>query len=83
MVMTCINRFRVMVHLVPLQESDAFTIANKFLSIVGSQHGLLECIVSNHDPRFCGHFWDDLMSLLDIILTFSMDSHLQTDRMAG
>ena len=55
-------RFSKMVQLVPLQESDAHTIADKFLSIVVSQHGLPEYIISNHDPHFCGHFWDELLS---------------------
>ena len=38
--------------------------------------------MSNQDPQFCGHFWDDLVSLLDMILTFSMASHPQIDRIA-
>ena len=71
-----------MVQLVPLQESDACTIADKFLSMVVSQHGLPECIMSGHDPHFCCHFWDDLMSFLNITLTFSMALHPQTDEMA-
>ena len=82
MVMICINRLIKMVQLVPLQESDACTIADKFLSMVDSQHGLPECITSNCDPCFCGHFWDELISLLDMILTFSMASHPQTDGIA-
>ena len=82
MVMTCINRFSKIVQLVPLWESDAQTIADKFLSMVVSQHGLPECIMSDHDPRFCGHFWEELMSLLDMMLTFSTASHPQTDGMA-
>ena len=74
MVMTCVDRFSKMVQLVPLRESDARTIADKFLSTVVSQHGLAECITSDRDPRFCGHFWEELMSLLDTKLTFSMAS---------
>ena len=65
-----------------MQESDAQTVADKFLSMVVSQHGLPEYIMSDRDPRFCGHFWEDLMSLLDITLTFSMALHPQTDGMA-
>ena len=80
--MMCIERFSKIVQLVPLWESDARTVADKFLSMVVSQHGLPECITSNHDPRFCGHFWEELMSLLDMTLTFSMASHPQTDGMA-
>ena len=82
MVMTCVDRFSKMVQLVLLQESDARTIADRFLSMVVSQHGLPECIMSNHDLHFHGHFWEELMSLLDTTLTFSMASHPQTDGMA-
>ena len=82
MVMICIDRFSKMVQLVPLQESDACTIANKFLSMVVSQHELPECITSNCDPNFYGHFWEELIPLLDTTLTFTMASHPQTDRMA-
>ena len=56
MVMTCINRFSKVVQLVLFQESDACTIADKFLIMVVSQHGLLGCITSYHDPRYHGHF---------------------------
>ena len=38
--------------------------------------------MSDCDPCFCGHFWDELMSILDITLIFSMALHPQTDRMA-
>ena len=82
MVMTCVDRFNKMVQLVSLRESDARTVADKFLSTVVSQHGLPKCITSDHDPCFCGHFWEELMSLLDTMLTFSMASHPQTDGIA-
>ena len=82
MVMTCIDRFSKIVQLVPLWESETRTVAGKFLSTVVSQHGLSECIMSNHDPRFHGHFWEELMSLLDMTLAFSTASHPQTDGMA-
>ena len=82
MVMTCIDRFNKIVQLVPLWESDACTIADRFLSMVVSQHRLPECITSDYDSRFHGYFWEELMSLLDMTLTFNMVSHPQTDRMA-
>ena len=68
-----------MVQLVPLQESNALTIANKVLNYMVSQHGLLECITNDCDPGFCGHFWDELMFLLDTMLMFTMALHHQTD----
>ena len=71
-----------MLQLVLLQKSDACTIADKFLSMLVNQHGLLEHIMSNCDPCFCGHYWGELMSLLDMALIFSMVSHPQTDRIA-
>ena len=82
MVMTCIDRFSKIVQLVPLWECDAHTVADKFLSTVVTQQGLLECITSERDPCFHGHFWEKLMSLLDMMLVFSMASHPQTDGMA-
>ena len=50
MEMKCIERFNKMVQVVLLQESDACTITDGFLSIGVIQHGLLECIMSDHDP---------------------------------
>ena len=82
MVMTCINQFSKIVQLVPLGESNACTIADRFLSMVVGQHGLLECIISDHDPHFFGHFWDELISLLDMTITFSIALHPQTDEIA-
>ena len=82
MVMTCINRFSTIVQLVPLQESETHTIADKFLSLVVSQPRLPECITNDHNPHFCGHFWDYLMSLQDMTLIFSITLHPETDRMA-
>ena len=71
-----------MVKLVLLQESNAHTMADRFLSMVVSQHRLPEYIMSKHDPHLHSHFWDELLSLLDIIFTLSMDSHPHTNRMA-
>ena len=50
-------------------------MAEKVLSVVISQYGLPMYITSDHDPQFCDHFWDELKSLLDIKLNFTMDSH--------
>ena len=82
MVIKCIYRFNKMVQLELLLESDAYIVADKFLSMVVSEHGLPECIMSDCDPHFCGHFWEELISLWDMTLTFSMALHPQTDGMA-
>ena len=55
-------------------------MADKFLSTVVNQNGLPECIISEPDPHFYGHFWDEFISLLDTTQTFSTASHPQTDR---
>ena len=57
-------------------------MAEKFLSMVISQYRLPECIISDFDYSFHGHFWDELISLLNITLIFSMVSYPQTDRIA-
>ena len=57
-------------------------MADKFLSIVASQHRLPEYITSDYDPHFHGHFWDELISLLDMKLTFIIALHPQTDGIA-
>ena len=57
-------------------------MADRFLSTVVSQHSLPECTISNHDPHFCGHFWDELLFLLDITLTLNTALHPQADGMA-
>ena len=56
-------------------------MAEKFLSTVVSQYALPECIVSDYDPQFSGHFWDELMSLQDMTLTFGATYHPQTNGM--
>ena len=82
MVMTCINCFSKMLQLVSLQESDACTMADRFLNMVVSQYKLPRHIISDCDPRFHSNFWDKLMPSLNIILTFSMALQPQTDGMA-
>ena len=61
-----------MVKLLPFCKSDACTMVGKFLNMVVSQHGLQDCIIIDYDTQFLGHFWDELMSLLDTTLTFGM-----------
>ena len=80
--MTCINHFSKTVWLVPLWESGTQTVADKFLSTVDIQCRLPLCILSDHDPRLCGHYWDDLVSLVDQKPTFSIALHPQTDGIA-
>ena len=57
-------------------------MADKFLNIIVSDQRLPEYIISNCDPCFFSHFWNELISLLDMTLTFSMNLHPQSDGMA-
>ena len=51
-IMTCIDRFSKIVVLIPLHETDAQTVANRFLAEVVSHHGLTVTIISDRSPRF-------------------------------
>ena len=82
MVIACVDYFIKMVQLMLLQESNTQTMANMFLSTVVSYCGLLDFITSDHDPRFFGHFWNELMSLFDTTFKFSTASQPQIDRIA-
>ena len=57
-------------------------MVDKFLSMVVSQYEFPKCIISGHDCQICGHFWDELMPLLEITLTFSMALHPHTNSIA-
>ena len=54
-------------------------MAEKFLSMLVSQHKLLKCITNDYDSQFCIHFWDELINLLFTTLTFSIALHPQTN----
>ena len=80
--MICIDNFSNMVQLIPFHKSDASTMADKFLSTVVRQHRLPEFIMINFDPQFCGHLWDGLIALLDMVFTFSIALYPQNSRIA-
>ena len=50
-------------------------MADKFPGTVVSRCSLLKGIMSDYDPRFYGHFWDELMPPLDTTLMFNMASY--------
>ena len=56
MVITCVDYFNKIVQLVLLQEFDARTMADRFLSMVASKHRLLDYITNGYNPRFCSDF---------------------------
>ena len=56
-------------------------MVDKLLTTMVRQYDLPECVASDCDLQFCGHFWNKLMSLLDTVFTFSIASDPQTDGM--
>ena len=80
--MICVDQFSKIVVLIPLYETDAQTVASRFLAEVMSHHGLPATIISDRDPIFQGSFWKELMASLNTSLSFSTASYLKIDRMA-
>ena len=74
-IMMYVDQFSKMLMLVPLHETDARTIASRFLTEAMSHHGLPLTIISDRDPRFQESFWKELMTNLNTSLSFSTASH--------
>ena len=74
-IMICVDCFSKKVNLIPLQESNAGTVASRFLEEVISHHRLPVTIISDRDPRFQGNFWEELIKKLNNSLLFSTATH--------
>ena len=59
--MTVVDSFSKMAIFVPLDKTDAVSVAKKFFSSVVAQFGLPRVLVSDRDPRFTGNFWRTLL----------------------
>ena len=57
----------------------ASAIANLFMEIVGKLHGMSRSLVSNRDPLFVSHFWQELFKLSETKLRMSFAYHPQSD----
>jgi transposase InsO family protein len=67
-------------HLIPLSHPfKASEVAQVFLDSIYKLHGLPKAIVTDRDPIFTSHFWQELMMKLGITLNFSTAYHPQTD----
>jgi RNase H-like domain found in reverse transcriptase/Reverse transcriptase (RNA-dependent DNA polymerase)/Integrase zinc binding domain len=58
---------------------DALGAANLYLQHVYTRFGLPEKIISNRDPRFASHLYQELGRLLGVKLAMSTTYHPQTD----
>lgn len=50
-----------------------------FMDIVGKFHGMPRSLISDRDPLFMSHFWQDLFRLSGTTLRMSSAYHPQTD----
>ena len=57
----------------------ASELASSFVHTVVRAHGVPEEIISDRDPRFTAHFYDELTKLMGITLRMSTARHPQTD----
>ena len=79
-ILMIVNRFSKMTHLIPLKGTAiAAEVAQLFHEHVWKLHSLPRSIVSDQDPKFTGHFWQKLMTLLGTKLRMSTSFHPQTD----
>jgi len=79
-ILTIVNRFSKYTHFIPLGHPyTASSIARAFFHDIVRLHGFPDSIVSNRDPVFAGHVWQDLFCQLSVQLRMSMAFHPQTD----
>ena len=75
-------RLSKMAHFIALPtqaEVPTRELAKMFAKEVWRLHGLPAEIVSDRDPKFMSHLWQDLMDHLDVQLSMSTTAHAQTD----
>lgn len=79
-VLVIFDRFSKGVHLgsLPAQHT-AFEVARLFMEISGKIHGPPRILVSDRDPLFISHFWQELFKLSGTTLKMSTAYHPQTD----
>ncbi|NJI21328.1 DDE-type integrase/transposase/recombinase, partial [Aeromonas veronii] len=79
-VVVFVDRFSKMVHLAAVPaEVTAKQTARLFVDMVFKHHGMPTDIVSDRDPRFTAHLWQEVFTLLGSQLSMSTADHPQTD----
>uniref|UniRef100_A0A3Q3APQ7 Gypsy retrotransposon integrase-like protein 1 n=1 Tax=Kryptolebias marmoratus TaxID=37003 RepID=A0A3Q3APQ7_KRYMA len=79
-ILTNIDRFSKMVHLVPLKKlPTSKELADIMAREVFRLHGIPKDIVSDRGPQFISKFWREFCNLLDISTSLSSGFHPQTD----
>jgi hypothetical protein len=79
-ILTVVDRFSKYAHFIPLGHPYMVSsVARAFFNDIVRLHGFLESIVSDRDPVFIGHVWQDLFKMAGVQLRMSIAFHPQTD----
>ncbi|XP_037833532.1 uncharacterized protein LOC112450623 isoform X7 [Kryptolebias marmoratus] len=79
-ILTIVDRFSKMVHLVPLKKlPSSKEMAGIMAKEVFRLHGIPKDIVSDRGPQFVSRFWREFCKLLGISVSLSSGFHPQTD----
>ncbi|XP_075663135.1 uncharacterized protein LOC142632652 [Castanea sativa] len=79
-VLVVVDRLTKFVHFVPLSHPyTAAKVASLYLQYIYKLHGMLASIMSDRNPIFISHFWQELMKLQGIQLVISLAYHPQSD----
>ena len=79
-ILIVIDCLRKMAHFIPtMDQVTAKETAELFLQNIFRYHSLLDNIVSDRDPRFTSHFWENLHKILGMKLLMSTAEHPQTN----
>ena len=80
MVLVVVYRLTKFVHFIPLfHPYTAAKVANLYLQHDFKLHGMPASIVSDKDPVFNSHFWQELMRLQGVQLAMSSTYHSRLD----
>ena len=82
-VMVVVYKFTKFVHFVALSHPYTTSkVAALYMQHVFKLHGMPTTIVSDRDPIFTSHFWQELLKFQGIQLAMSLDYHPQIDGQA-
>lgn len=80
---TWIHKLSHCVHFLPSRETDTTEDAARSpFKTVKAQNGLSDAIISDRDPKFISHFYQELISMCGVKLNMSSTGHFQTDEAA-
>jgi hypothetical protein len=79
-IMVVVDRLSKSAHFLTLKHPfTAKSVAEKFMEGVIKLHGMPKSIVSDHDPVFVSHFWQEFFKMSCTKLQLSSAYHPQTD----